>query len=187
MAEVLKTTFKYWGHIVWLIIIVYYLVPLPYANNRGKYYILKLFFKVLISPFTLSNGLLIWITQQLVSNSQTFSDFFYSCCKLNNIKSKCLFIPDATIAIIIILFTFRFIQNTRIIKQNNWKIIPPFYGLFRIITSVFLAVMSWIYRQRLLNNLPVTHYYRVFVFSGLLSTCIAFLVDLKTDWGMLNG
>lgn len=91
-------------------------------------------------------------------------------------------IPDATLAIIIILFTFRFIQNTKIIYQNNWKIIPPFYGLFRIITSVFLAIMSWIYRKKMTDD-----YFAVFIFAGCLSTCVAFLVDLKTDWGMLNG
>ena len=62
MGGVLKTEFKYWGHVVWLVIFVYYLVPMPYSNNKGKFYFLKLIFKVLISPFTRSNGLLVWIT-----------------------------------------------------------------------------------------------------------------------------
>ncbi len=136
---------------VWLIIFIYYLVPLPFFENKGKFYILKLFGKVLISllPFTPSNGLLVWLTEQLVSNSQTFSDFYYSMCKLNDYESKCTMIPDATIATIIILFTFRFIQNTKIVKNNGWKIIPAFFGLFRVITSVLLALLGWIYKRKL--------------------------------------
>ena len=93
-------------------------------------------------------------------------------------------IPDATI---IILFTFRFVQNTKIVKNNGWKIIPAFFGLFRVIASLLLALLSWIYRKKLALDEENNNLYNAFIFSGCLSTLVAFLVDLKTDWGMLNG
>jgi hypothetical protein len=75
---------------MWLVLILYYLVPIPFTNHYySTMYFLKLMFQVIISitPFIKCNPIIIWLSEQIVSFSQPFADFAYSICKLQNLKS----------------------------------------------------------------------------------------------------
>lgn len=89
ISNIIHTDFQYYGHIMWLVLIVYYLIPIPFMNYHGTMYFLKLMFHVLISvtPLIRCNPIIIWLSEQIVSFSQPFADFGYAICKLQNIKS----------------------------------------------------------------------------------------------------
>ena len=109
--------FRYFGHIMWLFLIIYLFIPLPWGINQGKKYFLKLLGNVILSlfPFIRSNILVIWITEQFVSFIQPMSDFAYSMCKLDNIDAKCDNITDINLAILIVMFIYRMNQNLEVL------------------------------------------------------------------------
>jgi len=149
MANVINTGFRYFGHIMWLFELIYFLVPIPYTYRQGKLFFLKLLGNVILSPFPFikSSILIIWISEQFVSFSQPMVDFTYAICKLNNIDSKCDSTPDINLGILITLFTYRMIQNIKVLNQNGFRLIPPFYGIFRAFTSMLTAIAAYVYRK----------------------------------------
>lgn len=134
---------------MWLFLIIYLFIPLPWGYNQGKKYFLKLLGNVVLSvfPFIRSNVLVIWITEQFVSFTQPMSDFAYSICKLDNINAKCDNIPNINLVILIVIFTYRMNQNLKVIHYGGWRLIPPFYGVFRAFSSMITAIVGYIYRK----------------------------------------
>ena len=62
MGGVLDVGFNNFGHLMWLFLIVYYFVPLPFRSNAGKVYFLRLLAKILVSPFVRCSRLMLFMT-----------------------------------------------------------------------------------------------------------------------------
>jgi len=48
--------------------------------------------------------------------------------------------------ILVTIFSYRLIQNFKMVYQAGWKIVPPFYGLFRAGSSLITVVVAYNYR-----------------------------------------
>jgi hypothetical protein len=83
--------------------------------------------------------------------------------------------------VLVIFFSYRVIQNLRMVYQAGWKIVPPFYGLFRAGFTIVTIVVSYNYKINPTDNNLVG-----WVISAFITTCTATFVDVKADWGFLN-
>lgn len=182
MARVINTEFRYFGQIMWLIEIVYFLVPLPFTYYQGKLYFLRLIANFILCPFAFmkSSIQIVWIGEQLVSFSQPFSDFAYTVCKTNDINAKCE-MTDVSLGIIIALLSYRIITNTKLLQQRGWILLPPFFGSLRAFSTVITAILSYVYRKQLTTTLFV-----IFIICAVLSTAMAVYADIRGDWGLLQ-
>lgn len=70
----------YFGGISWLITCTYFIIPISFWNWRGRFYMLKLIGKALISPITGVDFPIIWLTDQVVSLVTCFKDLAYTIC-----------------------------------------------------------------------------------------------------------
>jgi len=59
----------------------------------------------------------IWLSEQLVSFSQPFSDLAYTICKTNNINGKCD-VTDVSFAILITILIYRIIMSAKILREK---------------------------------------------------------------------
>ena len=83
--------------------------------------------------------------------------------------------------VIVIFFSYRVIQNTKMVYQNGWKIIPPFYGIWRATFAIITTVLSYNYK---VNNTSSNLIY--WILSAIIATFAATYADVKGDWGLLN-
>ena len=70
----------YLGGISWLVTFTYFFIPIPLTNWRGRFYMLKLIARVIISPIMGVDFPIVWLTDQMVSLVTSFKDFAYSIC-----------------------------------------------------------------------------------------------------------
>ena len=96
-------------------------------------------------------------------------------------SSKCDNTPDINLGILVTIFTYRMIQNLKVLNQNNFRLIPPFYGVFRAFSSMLTAITSYVYRKQLTDTA-----FGFFCTVAFITTCIAIFVDLKADWGLFQ-
>ena len=152
---------------MWGIEIVYFLVPLPFTNYKRKAYFLKLLISVLLSPFPFVKSSLpiIWMSEQMVSFSQPISDFFCTAYKIFDINYNCANISDVNLGILVTIFVYRIVQNTKVVEQNNWRLIPAYYGIFRGFFGLITILTSYFYRKYEHASLFI-----IFVVSAVLST-----------------
>jgi hypothetical protein len=76
----------------------------------------------------------------------------------------------------------RISQNLRLIQQAGWTKIPPFYGIFRPCSGLIVTVISFFHRRHLNNT-----WLDIWLVSAAISTTIAVVVDIKIDWGLMDG
>jgi len=55
-------------------------------------------------------------------------------------------VPKINMIILVTIFSYRLIQNFKMVYQAGWKIVPPFYGLFRAGSSLITVVVAYNYR-----------------------------------------
>ena len=67
------------------------------------------------------------------------------------------------------------------IDLKGWALIPPFWGTFRAFSGIITAIISYLYRKNLSNELFV-----LFIISAIISTSFAIYADLRGDWGLLQ-
>jgi hypothetical protein len=101
-------------------------------------------------------------------------------CKLNDMSAKCD-MTDVSLAILLTLFSYRIIINSKILNQRGWILLPPYYGIFRAFSACITAAMSYIYRKYLTDTLFV-----IFICAAVVSTSLAVYADLRGDWGLLQ-
>ena len=80
------------------------------------------------------------------------------------------------------IFVLRISQNLRLIQQAGWTKIPPFYGTFRAGSGLIVTVISFFYRLHLNST-----WLGIWLVGAAVSTTIAIVVDIKIDWGLLDG
>lgn len=88
---------------------------------------------------------------------------------------------DVSLAIIIVIFTYRIIINVKVLNQRGWILLPPYYGIFRAFSASVTASMSYLYRKYLYDPLFV-----LFICAAVASTLIATYADFRGDWGLLQ-
>ena len=88
----------------------------------------------------------IWLSEQLVSFSQPFSDLAYTICKTNDMNAKCD-MTDVNLGILVTLFSLRIIINSKILNQRGWILLPPYFGIFRAFSAIITSVLSYVYRK----------------------------------------
>lgn len=70
----------YLGGIVWIMLIVYVIMPFKIFNWKGRLYMWKLIGRSLIAAFTGVDFPVIWMTDQFISLVNPFKDFAYTIC-----------------------------------------------------------------------------------------------------------
>ena len=80
------------------------------------------------------------------------------------------------------IFLLRLSQNLRLIQQAGWTKIPPFYGTFRASSGLIVTVISFFYRLNLNST-----WLGIWLVVAAVSTTIAIVVDIKSDWGLMDG
>jgi hypothetical protein len=83
--------------------------------------------------------------------------------------------------VLVIFFSYRIIQNTKMVYQAGWKIVPPFYGIWRAMFTIITVVLSYNYKVNTNNTNLIA-----WVISAFVATCAATFADVKGDWGFLN-
>jgi hypothetical protein len=71
---------QYYVLIVYGIVFLYLLVPLPIFNHKGRIFALKLIGRSLISPITGMTFSIAWMTDQWISLSTPLRDLAYTFC-----------------------------------------------------------------------------------------------------------
>lgn len=121
-AGVIHTGFNSYPELFWLIFLAFMLNPLPILHSKGRFYVIRLFFKSIFPFFVPMNFLIIWFSEQMVSLTQPTTDFFFTCCyffskDLHNCK---LITANFNSGIVITIFCLRMYQNIKIfIQQTN--------------------------------------------------------------------
>lgn len=82
---------------------------------------------------------------------------------------------------LVIVFSYRFIQNTKMVYQNGWRVVPPFYGIFRAFFSIITVLVSYYYKENSTTNMLI-----FWIVAAIFSTFFAGYADVKGDWGFLN-
>jgi hypothetical protein len=88
---------------------------------------------------------------------------------------------NVSLAILLILFSYRIIINCKLMNQKGWILLPPYYGTFRAFSACITAIMSYVFRKYASDALFV-----LFIVSAVTSTLIAIYADFRGDWGLLR-
>ena len=88
---------------------------------------------------------------------------------------------DINLAILVTLFSYRIIINTKVLRQRGWILLPPYFGILRAFSAIITAIMSYLYRKYLKDALFV-----LFICAAVISTSAAIYADLRGDWGLLQ-
>lgn len=65
MLEIIGTIqshFIYYGQIFWLILLIYLIQPLPILHHKGRFYLLKMLSKIILSFCFPMNPMIIWLS-----------------------------------------------------------------------------------------------------------------------------
>lgn len=182
-ANVISSRFRYLGHIMWAVLILYFLVPLPFTNYKRKAYYFKLLIYVSLSPFPFIDNTfpIIWISEQAVSFSQPLTDFVCTAYKILDRDWNCSRFSEVNMAILSTIFVYRIVQNAQAVQKAAWMPVPPFYGVLRAFFALITVLTSYFYRKY-----ETTALFVLFIISALVSTTIAVYTDIKTDWGLFS-
>lgn len=191
ILKFLKSDFIFYGQVFWLILILYIFNPFPVFHHKGRFQTLKMLGKIVLSPCFPMNFLIIWMTEQLVSLTQPLSDFCYAVyifISRDPVLTR-IAIPNFNSAIVITVFFYRMLQNLKFWHQlsqakadkkyDPWA--PPFLGFFRALFGFLTAIAAMIYRLKLFAKA-----FEMWLVISICSTLVAWYVDVKGDWGLLN-
>lgn len=59
---IINHDFIYYGQVFWLLLLIYLIQPLPILHHKGRFYILKMLAKIILSFFFPMNPMIIWIS-----------------------------------------------------------------------------------------------------------------------------
>lgn len=82
IERVTRTDFSmiYFGGIAWLITLCYFFIPIPFFNWRGRFDMLKLIGRTLISPIIGVDFPVCWVADHITSLVTSFQDAAYAIC-----------------------------------------------------------------------------------------------------------
>ena len=158
----IQSSFLHYGAIFWLILVSLTLAisPLNLSKSRkDRFYFLKMLGRVILTPCVKSSFMLIWFTEQMSSFNQPFGDLFYTICFVSsNDATYCTAkSPFASTAYILLIFSYRMIQNLKLWHQNTMqkpdKVYnfrdPPFVGFFRGLAAFITTLLALFDRLKL--------------------------------------
>lgn len=149
ISDIISFNFRYLGHIMWGVLIFYFLVPLPFTNYKRKAYFLKLLIHVALSPFPfiICTFQIIWMSEQAVSFSQPMTDFVCTAYKILDRNWNCSNFSEVNLGILSTIFVYRIVQNAKAMQKAWWRAIPPFYGMLRAFFALITVLISFFYRH----------------------------------------
>ncbi len=76
---------EYFALVLWMVLALYLVMPVPIFNYQGRLYAMKLIFKCIFSPYLGVEFIIVWMTDQWISLVTPFRDLSYTICYYNQL------------------------------------------------------------------------------------------------------
>lgn len=183
----------YFGGISWLVTFTYFIIPVSPTNWRGRFYMLKLIGRSIISPITGVDFPIAWFTDQMVCLITCFTDFAYALCYYTTLdlytiptsldKNVCNSSANVYVVFLVGMFIFvwRMLQCIRQgIADGSYFCRTYFFNTLKYLSALITLILSFVYSAANPNIFPLWC-----VFS-VITTLYCYYWDLKYDWGLLE-
>lgn len=183
---------RFLGLIVWVIMLVVLINPFPIFYHHSRFFLMKLFLKVLASPLIGVPFFISWTTDQFVSLVTPFEDFSYTICyytkidfanpdfveEINPCRSP---VRTAIFVYGCVTFGYRIVESLRQAYDNR-KFIGEhqFYNSIKYSFSLLTVITAYKWRG------GISSYFPAWLTFAIISTLYSYYWDLKVDWKLLN-
>lgn len=182
----------YLGGISWLVTCTYFFIPVSFWHWRGRFYMLKLIGRSIISPIAGVDFPIAWLTDQVVSLVTSFKDLAYTICYYTSLdltippvgdKNICSAGANIYVVFMVGMFTFiwRMLQCIRQgIAAKSYFCTSLFLNTVKYLCSLITLTLSFLYSASSPDIFPLWC-----VFS-VISTVYSYIWDLKMDFGFFE-
>lgn len=182
----------YFGGISYLVTIAYFFIPIPLTNWRGRFDMLKLIGRTIISPITGVDFPVAWLADQLTSLVTSFQDVAYTFCYYGTLdlrvipltgSNHCSASTNVYVIFLVGMFAFllRMLQCIRQgITEGRYFCAPYFLNTIKYGLGLITLILSFVYSAANKDIFPLWC-----VFSAI-STIYSYAWDLKMDWGFFE-
>ena len=182
--------YQYLALIIWGMLILFLLNPLPLFRFHARIFTIKLFIKIVVSPFVGVPFVVAWATDQLVSLITPFEDLVYTGCYYTSIDFSDVQVTQnpcrnpAKLAVFIyavIVFAYRMMQCMKQgYDKKKYLFELEFFNTIKYSLSILTLVFSFLWKS---GNQNIFAAWLTFAIS---STIYSYVWDLKVDWALLD-
>lgn len=173
--------------IVYGVLLVYMLVPLPIFKHKGRLYLLKLMGKCFVAFCYGVDFPIAFMTNQWISMITPIRDLTYSVCyylqvDFNDPKNDaCKSISPVSVAsiVIVVAFACRFFQLMRNAIDLRGFTMEILWRTARVVTSVIAAILGYLYANDTTLLIP-------WIAMAAVSTIVSYYTDVKVDWDLFQ-
>lgn len=181
----------YFGGISWLVTCTYFVIPVSLWNWRGRFYMLILIGRSIISPIIGVDFPIAWFTDQMVCLITCFTDLAYAICYYAVLdlysapsadKNVCSSSANIYVVFLVGMFIFvwRMMQCMRQgISAGVYFCAPFFPNTLKYLSALITLILSFVYSA---SNPDIFPLWCVF---SVITTIFCYYWDLKYDWGLL--
>ncbi|RZF47136.1 hypothetical protein LSTR_LSTR005214 [Laodelphax striatellus] len=177
-----------------LIMAMFLFNPTKTCRHEARFWVLRVLLKIIASPFFYVGFADFWLADQLTSLVPVLLDLQYFVCfyitneswmKADN-ATKCVDKVYMLRPIVACLPAwFRFAQCLRRYRDTK-EAFPHLANAAKYSTTFFVILFSFLHQTYSKEGEDENPYFYLWILSLIVSSCFAYLWDIKMDWGLFD-